>query len=201
MPTLDWLTREDDIKVAGKVPYRLLEADPALSAGDPASGNMLIQGAGVPPNTAEGARQIGLAAEQGLLEAQIDFATLLYLGEGVKRDLNAAVGWYQRAANAGNPVAQSRYGKLLAVGEGVPLDLTEAAMWRALARRQGLSDPSLDRLLISISPNDLAQAEEEARFWPDPPPSAATPTIAQTATLPPATGAVPKATLPTPLSK
>jgi adenine-specific DNA-methyltransferase len=44
MPTLSWLTREEDIKAASRVPYRLLEADPALSAGDPASGNMLIQG-------------------------------------------------------------------------------------------------------------------------------------------------------------
>ena len=47
-----------------------------------------------------------------------------------------------------------------------------AAMWRALARRQGLADPTLDRLLVSISPKDLAQAEEEARFWPLPPPEA-----------------------------
>lgn len=44
MPTLDWLTREEDIKAAGRVPYRLLEAEPGLSAGDPAAGNMLIQG-------------------------------------------------------------------------------------------------------------------------------------------------------------
>ena len=44
MPTLEWLTRDEDLKRAGQVPYRLLEADPALSAGDPASGNMLIQG-------------------------------------------------------------------------------------------------------------------------------------------------------------
>ena len=44
MPTLSWLTRDDDIKAASKVPYRLLEADAALSAGDAASGNMLIQG-------------------------------------------------------------------------------------------------------------------------------------------------------------
>jgi adenine-specific DNA-methyltransferase len=44
MPTLNWLTRDEDIKAAGRVPYRLLEADPALSVGDPASGNMLIQG-------------------------------------------------------------------------------------------------------------------------------------------------------------
>lgn len=44
MPTLDWLTRDEDLKRAGQVPYRLLEADPALSTGNPASGNMLIQG-------------------------------------------------------------------------------------------------------------------------------------------------------------
>src|SRR5689334_21388590 len=44
MPTLSWLTRAEDIKAAARMPYRLLEADPALSAGDPAAGNMLIQG-------------------------------------------------------------------------------------------------------------------------------------------------------------
>jgi adenine-specific DNA-methyltransferase len=43
MPTLNWLTRDEDIKAAGRVPYRLLEADPSLSMGDPASGNMLVQ--------------------------------------------------------------------------------------------------------------------------------------------------------------
>lgn len=44
MPTLTWLTRDDDLKRAASAPYRLLEAVPELSAGDPASGNMLIQG-------------------------------------------------------------------------------------------------------------------------------------------------------------
>ena len=44
-------------------------------------------------------------------------------------------------------------------------------MWRALARRQGLSDPSLDRLLVSIPEAELARAEERARFWPSRPPS------------------------------
>ena len=44
MPSLTWLTRDDDLKRAGTVPYRLLEADPALSHGDPKAGNMLIQG-------------------------------------------------------------------------------------------------------------------------------------------------------------
>ena len=64
-------------------------------------------------------------------------------------------------------MAQNRYAKLLAVGEGVTLDLGEAAMYRALARRQGLSDPALDKLLVSIAPADLARAEERARLWPN----------------------------------
>lgn len=44
MPILNWLTRDDDVRAAQRVPYRLLEEVPELSAGDPASGNMLIQG-------------------------------------------------------------------------------------------------------------------------------------------------------------
>jgi hypothetical protein len=39
-------------------------------------------------------------------------------------------------------------------------------MWRALAKRQGLNDPDLDKLLVSIPPDDLARAEERARIWP-----------------------------------
>ena len=44
MPTLNWLTREQDIGTAGRVPYRLLEEVPKISAGDRHSRNMLIQG-------------------------------------------------------------------------------------------------------------------------------------------------------------
>lgn len=44
MPTLNWLTRDDDLRAASRVPYRLLEEAPELSAGEPDVGNMLIQG-------------------------------------------------------------------------------------------------------------------------------------------------------------
>lgn len=44
MPILSWLTRDEDIRRASRVPYRLLEEVPDLSAGDSATGNMLIQG-------------------------------------------------------------------------------------------------------------------------------------------------------------
>ena len=44
MPTLNWLTRDEDLRAAPRVPYRLLEEVPGLSAGDPNSQNILIQG-------------------------------------------------------------------------------------------------------------------------------------------------------------
>jgi adenine-specific DNA-methyltransferase len=44
MPILQWLDREKHVRAAEGVPYRLLEADDALSAGDAHTPNMLIQG-------------------------------------------------------------------------------------------------------------------------------------------------------------
>ena len=44
MPILNWLTRDEDIRTAQHVPYRLLEEVSDLSAGDGGAGNMLIQG-------------------------------------------------------------------------------------------------------------------------------------------------------------
>ena len=44
MPTLQWFTRDDDIRAANAVPYRLLEEVPDLGHGDRDAGNMLIQG-------------------------------------------------------------------------------------------------------------------------------------------------------------
>lgn len=44
MPTLNWATRDEDTRAAQRVPYRLLEEAPGLSAGDDGTRNMLIQG-------------------------------------------------------------------------------------------------------------------------------------------------------------
>ncbi|MGH6841574.1 MAG: site-specific DNA-methyltransferase, partial [Methylocella sp.] len=44
MPILHWLDRDKHVTAAEAVPYRLLEADDAHSAGDQETSNMLIQG-------------------------------------------------------------------------------------------------------------------------------------------------------------
>ena len=43
MPLLDWLNKSDAVRTVQKVPYRLLEVVPELSAGDSNTENMLIQ--------------------------------------------------------------------------------------------------------------------------------------------------------------
>ena len=44
MPILNWLTRDEDIRAAARVPYRLLEEVLDFSTGDFGAGNMLIHG-------------------------------------------------------------------------------------------------------------------------------------------------------------
>jgi adenine-specific DNA-methyltransferase len=44
MPTLHWLTREQDLKAAAGTPYRLLVEDETYSYGDPDSSNLIVQG-------------------------------------------------------------------------------------------------------------------------------------------------------------
>jgi uncharacterized protein len=132
---------------------------------------MLTEGAGIAPDLVAAAEQFRLAAVAGIVAAEVDYATVLYLGKGTPQDRAGAVKWYRKAAEAGNPVAQNRYAKLLAAGQGVTASLEDAAMWRSLARRQGLNDPVLDKLLVSIRPEELSRAEERARFWPSMPPT------------------------------
>ncbi len=43
MPTLDWIGKRAVLNHHRKIPFHLLEEDPALSAGDPNAGNLLIQ--------------------------------------------------------------------------------------------------------------------------------------------------------------
>src|ERR1017187_1546618 len=44
MPTLDWIGKKAVLNHHRTVPYRLLRRDPNLSAGEPDSGNLLVEG-------------------------------------------------------------------------------------------------------------------------------------------------------------
>jgi len=44
VPTLDWIGKSAVVRHHKDVPYRLLEPVPELCCGDPASGNLIVQG-------------------------------------------------------------------------------------------------------------------------------------------------------------
>jgi hypothetical protein len=44
MPTLTWLDHETAVKAAEAVPFRVLDFNPKLSAGDPAADRLIIHG-------------------------------------------------------------------------------------------------------------------------------------------------------------
>ncbi len=44
MPTLDWIGKRAVVNHHRALPYRLLRCDPAMGAGDPAAGNLLVEG-------------------------------------------------------------------------------------------------------------------------------------------------------------
>jgi TPR repeat protein len=62
---------------------------------------------------------------------------MLMKGEGIARDEEAALGWYEKAAEQGVPEAQLTLGDLYAAGRGVVCDAEAARAWYEKAAAQG----------------------------------------------------------------
>jgi TPR repeat protein len=116
---------------------------------------------------AEAARWFLKAAENGNTAGEVEYAILLFNGEGVTADEVLAGRYFRRAAGRGNVIAQNRLARLYVVGRGVPKNLVEAAAWHLLAASRGLPDPWLDQALKNISGEDRARAEKLAALRAD----------------------------------
>ena len=67
-------------------------------------------------------------------------AVKLEQGDGVEKDLSAALKWYLRAANQGHAAAQNNLGNLYHEGQGVEKDMAQVFKWWGLAAIQGQAD-------------------------------------------------------------
>jgi hypothetical protein len=72
-------------------------------------------------------RQARAAADAGDVLAQVQVASLLEKGEGVKQDFAASAVYYQKAADQGSAAGMSGMGVLLRFGRGVKKDTAAAA--------------------------------------------------------------------------
>jgi TPR repeat protein len=99
------------------------------------------------------------AADLDLLAAQIEYAIMLFNGDGVEKDETAAARLFLKAARSGNPLAANRLARLYASGRGVNKDMVEAMKWHLSARNAGLKDEWLESHLTSLSPAERKALE------------------------------------------
>ncbi|WP_296743375.1 tetratricopeptide repeat protein [Mesorhizobium sp.] len=101
---------------------------------------ILSRGLGVPVNPAEATKWYGLAAEQGVPEAQFQYALMLLDGRYVKKDDKEAYALMQASAEAGNRLAQFNFAQLLVQQEPGDAGLAKAAPYYERAAATGLAD-------------------------------------------------------------
>ena len=136
------------------------------------------RGRGVPADPAEAARLYRAAAERGHLGAQVNLGRLYRDGRGVDRDDAEAVRWYRRAAELGQPIAQFNLAQMYAAGDGVEQDDIAAYLWYSVAAARLDADrreasvaartravDARDALARRMRPEDVAEAERQARAW------------------------------------
>ena len=133
--------------------------------------------AGLTRDPVEARRLVGLAAENGDVQAMHNLAVFYFHGEGGAQDLASAAQWFRKAAGAGVLESQYNLGLLYQSGSGVRRDLAQARYWFGLAAAQG--DAEARRALAELTPATVGPASAEATSARKLTPSAPTVTASQ----------------------
>jgi uncharacterized caspase-like protein len=114
----------------------------------------------------EGAAALNLeAAETGNTSAMIQLASLYLEGQGVQRDTNEALRWYQAAADVGDAQATFLIGRVYERGTGVARDLPKAVEWYRRAADLGSAD-AMNNLGVMYSLGEGADKDDaQALQW------------------------------------
>ncbi|WP_169829290.1 LysM peptidoglycan-binding domain-containing protein [Lacunisphaera limnophila] len=118
-------------------------------------------GRGVKKDDGLAARWYRTAAERGYPRAQYNYALLLEEGRGVAKDAATAALLYRAAAEQGFAPAQVNYGVLLAEGrDGISRDPIQAYVWLSRAVQNGATPEARDALAATLTPEQLAAAQQ-----------------------------------------
>ena len=113
----------------------------------------------------------GVAADQGLAEAQFSLGGMYANGHGVAQDYTQAFGWFRRAAALGDVNARREVGGMYAAGQGVPQNDIEAYMWLDLAVLQAFGEDReillIDREAVAerMTAQQIAEAQRRVNAW------------------------------------
>ena len=130
-------------------------------------GTMYATGQGVAQDYTEAVKWFRKAAEQGESISQNNLGAMYATGQGVPQNHEEAVNWFRKAADQGQAEGQLFLGWMYCNGQGVLQDYVQAHMWFNLAASQGSKDAIKKRDLLteSMTPAQLAQAQDMARNW------------------------------------
>jgi uncharacterized protein len=153
-------------------------ARPLADAGDARArslvGYLYYHARGVKQDDVEALKWFRLAADQGDASAQLHLGNMHAQGQGVPQDQAAAGRWYRLAADQGYAQAQYNLGLWYATGEGGEADNVSAHMWFNLAaarfpstdaRNRNLAVRNRDVVAGRMTPEQLAEAQRQAREW------------------------------------
>ncbi len=122
------------------------------------------RGEGLPQDDGQALAWLTKAANQGLLPAVLELAKWdLQPQHGPNVD--AAIGWYKKAADQGDASAQARLGTIFADEKLGRLDYAQAVSWYRKAADQGLREGELGLGMRYLFGQGVAQNLEEARRW------------------------------------
>jgi TPR repeat protein len=128
-------------------------------------GGLYQKGVGVEPDAVAASHWLGKAAQQGMAEAQFEYAVVLLRGLGLTRDEPKAVPYLRSAAQKGLVTAQNRLAYVYSEGVSVEKSPLEAAKWRLIAKAGGLKDPALDAVVEKLPKEQRLAAEKAATEW------------------------------------
>ncbi|MDW6021920.1 tetratricopeptide repeat protein [Mesorhizobium sp. BAC0120] len=127
---------------------------------------ILSRGLGLPRNPVEAAKWYSLAAEQGVPEAQFQYALMLLDGDYVKKDLNEAYALLEAASQAGNVLAQFNLAQLIVRREPGDAGMAKAVPYYEQAAKAGLADAQYAMSQIYANGAGGKKRDEvEARRW------------------------------------
>lgn len=143
---------------------------PRAKEGDPAAQTLVAEiyarGLGVPQNEKEAAKWYAAAAEQGVAEAQFQYALILMDGRLAEPDEARALDLLQQAAKSGNRLAQFNLAQLLVRREPGPKGFAKATEHYRAAADAGLADAQYAMAQIRMNGSDGQPPDDaKAREW------------------------------------
>jgi len=136
------------------------------AAGEPSAfwllGAAHLRGLGVAVDAGQARLLMAAAADAGVVEAQLELATMFADGVGGVRDETSAARWEQRAAEAGSAVGCMRVAERAAARPG---GLTRSIAWLERAVEAGSAEAAARLAYLYTMGGEVPADEAAARHW------------------------------------